>query len=68
MLAAWMLIAFGVVLGLGLAARDPRAVPALVPGGLGYTEVQLDELTRSADARRAFLRREHVPFGARALF
>ena len=44
---AWLLLLLGAFLGASLSARDPNALLSLMPGGLGYTDRQLDELARS---------------------
>jgi len=66
--AAWALLLVGVLVGWALAARDPTALLALVPTGLGYTPVMLDELATSPEARRDFLERSEHSLGQHAFF
>lgn len=66
--AAWALLLVGLLVGWGLAARDPAALLALFPAGMGYTPVMLEELATSPDARRDFLERNEQSFGQHAFF
>jgi len=65
---AWALLALGVLVGGALVARDPAALYALVPAGMGYGPERVDALWSSADARERFLEREEAHLGRNALF
>jgi uncharacterized membrane protein SpoIIM required for sporulation len=67
-LAAWLLMGVGLVLGAALAAQDPRALPALVPEGLGYAPEMLERLWESPDARAEFLEGESIHWTQNAWF
>lgn len=66
--ASWVLLLVGLLVGWALAARDPAALLALFPSGMGYTPVMLEELATSPDARRDFLERSEKSFEEHALF
>lgn len=67
-LAAWLLLFAGGGVGALVASRDPAAVPALVPAGLGHDEAGLEALVSSAEARARFLLREQKPAADNAVF
>lgn len=65
---AWTLLGAGMLLGLGLTWRDPAAVHALIPNGMGYSAERLDELVGSAAARQRFFETQHTPAAVKAVF
>ena len=65
---AWSLLGAGMLLGGGLTWHDPLAVHALVPGGMGYSPDQLDELLSSPAAREHFFATHAMPTGIKAVF
>jgi len=65
---AWALLAAGLLLGGALAWHDPLAVYALIPGGMGYGDEQLDALIASPAARAAFFERETLAATRKTLF
>ena len=65
---AWALLLGGAVVGGVLAARDPRALHALIPPSMCHSPEHLDDLARSPAARAAFLAREETPAALNALF
>jgi len=67
-IAAWALLAVGVLLGAGLVASDPRALSALIPATLGYTPELLERLWESPEARAEFLAGNEVHWTENALF
>lgn len=67
-LLAWLMLAVGVLLGIALSDRDPRAVHSLIPAGLGYSAERLERLVASPEARTAFLERQETPAGRNLVF
>jgi uncharacterized membrane protein SpoIIM required for sporulation len=65
---AWLLLAAGMVVGLALGLRDPEAIPTLMPGGLGYGELDLEHLAESREARERFFARQETASAVNALF
>jgi uncharacterized membrane protein SpoIIM required for sporulation len=65
---AWLLLITGMLLGGGLAYRDPRALPALLPESMGYSSNLVDRLAASPSARARFLEREAAPLSRNFLF
>jgi len=66
--AAWTLLFAGMLIGGGLAWRDPNAVHALVPAAMGYSGDALDRLVASPAARQRFLAAQEMPVGHKAVF
>jgi uncharacterized membrane protein SpoIIM required for sporulation len=65
---AWLLLLVGALLGGALGSRDPAALAALVPATLGYSQADLETLSRSREARARFLSREETPAAEKAFF
>jgi uncharacterized membrane protein SpoIIM required for sporulation len=65
---AWSLLIAGMLLGGGLTWHDPVAVHALVPGGMGYSPDQLDQLLVSPAAREEFFATKETPASYKAVF
>ena len=65
---AWSLLIAGMLLGGGLTWHDPVAVHALVPGGMGYSPDQLDQLLVSPAAREEFFATKETPASFKAVF
>jgi uncharacterized membrane protein SpoIIM required for sporulation len=66
--AAWLLLVAGGLIGGVLGSRDPEALSALVPAGLGYSQAGLETLSRSHEARVQFFVREKTPTAHNAVF
>jgi uncharacterized membrane protein SpoIIM required for sporulation len=66
--AAWLLLVAGGLIGGALGSRDPEALSALVPAGLGYSQAGLETLSRSHEARMQFFIREETPAARNAVF
>jgi uncharacterized membrane protein SpoIIM required for sporulation len=67
-LLAWVLLLLGALLGGALGSRDPAALAALVPSTLGYSQADLESLSRSHEARVQFLARQETPASKKAFF
>lgn len=67
-IAAWALLFTGMLIGGGLAWRDPNAVHALVPAAMGYGGDALDRLVASPAARQRFLAAQEQPAAHKAVF
>jgi uncharacterized membrane protein SpoIIM required for sporulation len=65
---AWLLLLAGALLGGALGSRDPAALAALVPATLGYSQADLETLSRSPEARVRFLSREETPAAQNTFF
>jgi len=65
---AWLLLVAGMLIGGILAGRELQALPALIPGGMGYTPDMIERLATSPEARAAFLARRDTPLEGRAAF
>jgi uncharacterized membrane protein SpoIIM required for sporulation len=66
--AAWLLLLAGALVGGALGSRDPAALAALVPTGLGYSQAGLETLRNSHEARVQFLSRDETPAASNAFF
>jgi len=65
---AWVLLLTGLLVGGALVGRNPEALHALLPDGMGYSAAMLDQLEASPAARAHFLAGDPNPVAHNFLF